>query len=154
MNIYLCGFMGSGKSTLLEKLQKETGKQGFDFDHEIAKRAGVLPEELGNHIEKIGWDAFRSLELELFKETLKTYDDGLFAFGGGTLTIPSVIDAIKSSDAKIYWLNTPIETCWERAKNEGHRPLVKAGKEAFFKLYEERLEIYQQFQEFSEGLQL
>jgi len=141
--------MGSGKTTLWKKLIQESGKSGFDFDHEIARRLGKTPELLGECIDEMGWEKFRALEVELLKETLSKFEEGLFALGGGTLSSNLAKELIDKNRVKVYWLNTPVEKCWERIKDESHRPLVKNGKESFFKLYNERLELYQNFEQYS-----
>lgn len=146
MNIYLCGFMGSGKTTLRESLQQQLKKDGFDFDVEIARRAGFKAQELGDYIESIGWDKFRLLERSLLEETLRDFEDGLFSFGGGTLTAPGVREIINENHCKVLWLSTSVEQCWERVKGEKYRPLVKKGKEEFFSLYQKRLKDYEVFE--------
>ncbi len=151
MSIYICGFMGSGKTTLLKKIMKSTSQKGFDFDEEIEKRNSLDKGKLGEFIEEKGWPEFRKQEIELLKETL-TDEEGVYALGGGTAIHPDFSKLIEShAHAKVLWLKTPVDICWERAEQNSSRPLVKNGKEAFYKLFSEREKLYAKFEEIDEN---
>jgi shikimate kinase len=140
--IYLSGFMGSGKTTLAKRWSESFDGEYFDFDQEISRQLEIVPEELGQWIEHNGWEQFRALETELLKKTL-TFSKGLFSLGGGTLSSDKNQALVDECDkANVFWLNTSVESCWARVKDESHRPLVKEGKDAFFSLYFARLAGY------------
>jgi shikimate kinase len=60
------------------------------------------------------------------------------ALGGGALT------GVKNDGAKLVFLDTPFELCYERITNDFNRPLVSLKKEELRKLYNERLTLYRQ----------
>lgn len=151
MLIYICGFMGAGKTTLWKKLRAENKIDGLDFDAEIARRQSFEPSELGGFIEEVGWDYFRELEINILKETLLK-EEGIFSLGGGTATIDKFWQMVaENSKTRVLWLDTDVETCWERVKHDANRPMVKKGKEAFVKLYEERLAYYEKGERIEES---
>lgn len=137
MHLYILGFMGSGKTTLFKKWQSQYEGLAFDFDHELARRLGLRPDELGQWIEENGWDDFRTKESELLVETLKK-GEGLYCLGGGTFSKENIEKFNSFPKAETLWLNTPVEICWDRVKEDRNRPLVKQGKDEFFSLYKAR----------------
>ena len=97
MVFLICGFMGAGKSTFLEKIQKNhTGTDFFfDLDHEIySRKKNNDSEHLGALIEKVGWEQFRSWEIEILKELIENSKnlhankkaDLFISLGGGSVT--------------------------------------------------------------------
>jgi shikimate kinase len=141
MLIFITGFMGSGKSHLFSTWRKETQGTFIDFDHEIAQRVNVEPGQLGHWIELEGWKAFRSIERELLQETL-LLSEGVFSLGGGTLHGNDDLCPEMDLVGTRVWMDTPVGVCWERVGGDENRPLVKLGREAFDKLYQERLPLY------------
>ncbi len=137
MHLYILGFMGSGKTTLFEKWRSQYDGVAFDFDHELAMRLGLKPSELGQWIETNGWKDFRTKESELLFETLER-GEGLFSLGGGAFSKENIQKFNSFPNAQTLWINTPVEICWDRVKEDGNRPLVKRGKDEFFSLYKER----------------
>ncbi len=143
MHLYIIGFMGSGKTTLFKKWKQDFKGAAFDFDHELAQRLGIEPNQLGRWIETHGWEDFRARETELLKETLESRE-GLYALGGGTFHQKNIECINSYSQAQTLWLNTPVDLCWDRVRDDENRPLVKAGKDEFFALYKEREKLYSQ----------
>lgn len=143
MHLYILGFMGSGKTTLFEKWRGDYSGPSFDFDHELSSRLGIRSDQLGQWIESNGWDEFRSRERELLIETLER-GEGLYSLGGGAFSEQNIELFAKYPMAQTLWLNTPIDICWERVKEDGNRPLVQRGKAEFFALFEQRKALYQQ----------
>ena len=141
MHLYILGFMGSGKTTLFNKWREQFRGVSLDFDWELATRFGIKPNELGAWIEKFGWEEFRKAESSLLKETL-VKGRGLYSLGGGTFSEDNIEYFKTYPEAATLWLNTPVEICWERVKNDTNRPLVKAGKDEFFALYAQREALY------------
>lgn len=141
MLIFITGFMGSGKSHLLSVWSEQFDGPSLDFDDEIAQRAGIKNSELGSWIKEKGWPAFRSLERELLRDSLKL-EKGLFSLGGGTLHENSDLCPLIDKAGSRVWLNTSVDTCWKRAGHDSNRPLVKEGRESFNKLFADRLGLY------------
>ncbi len=134
--------MGSGKTTLFKKWGQDFGGTHFDFDWALAADLGLEPHQLGQWIETHGWPEFRKRERALLQETLQK-GEGLYALGGGAFS-PENIELFKNSSAQTLWVKTPVDLCWERVKGDTNRPLVKAGRDAFFSLYQEREPQYSQ----------
>lgn len=143
MHLYILGFMGSGKTTLFDNWREQYRDFSLDFDWELASRFGIKPDELGAWIEKFGWEEFRKAEATLLEETLLS-GRGLYSLGGGTFSQSNIKRFKGYPEAMTLWLNTPVEICWERVKNDRNRPLVKAGKDEFFALYAQREALYSQ----------
>ena len=150
MKIYLAGMMGSGKTTLQKRWAREGGGDWltFDFDEEIFRRSGegLGHGHLGEFIKAKGWDFFRLKERQLLRETLNlpSYKKALFSLGGGTLEGGGEELILANAQARLVWLHTELEQCWQRlAREEGTRPLRQEGREAFAQLYSKRLPQYQ-----------
>lgn len=140
-HLYILGFMGSGKTTLFEKWSSTFEGTCYDFDHELARISGIEPDQLGEWIKSKGWEEFRKRERELLLQSLDR-KEGLYALGGGTFSAENAQIFQKYPLAKTLWVQTPVELCWERVKEDSNRPLVKAGKDEFISLYKEREKLY------------
>ncbi len=139
--------MGAGKSTKLKEIEESNRFFGYSFcdlDEMIFKNEGSGFNQLGELIEKRGFEWFRSAELE----TLKNIWDGSSswsALGGGALS-ESVLEIIHSrEDIRGYFIDTDFDTCYKRIKDDTNRPLSKKSKFELKKLYEDRLSLYSQF---------
>lgn len=141
MKICLSGFMGSGKSTFLNLLRDESWGTFLDLDELIFDSIGKTNEDLGQAIERIGWESFRLKESEILKEVLSKDENVFLSLGGGTLETLENLELILAK-SKLVFLDTPIEECWSRVQNEKQRPLVKNGQKAFYELYSGRLSQY------------
>lgn len=135
--------MGSGKTTIFKRLMENSPKVlGFDLDNLVQEKISLDGEDLGQAIERIGFEEFRLVESHLLTEKLKEQGDCLISLGGGSLS-PEILELIsKDKGAKLVWVKTDFETCWERISGSTERPLVKKGKEALKQLFEEREAIY------------
>lgn len=142
----LCGFSGAGKSTLLKRW-KENNEDlvAIDLDQYIV--AKIKPNWMGikDFIEQRGIEAFRKEEEGSLKEIFLIKAEGhrLIALGGGALG-PQTWELIKEAkNSLLIWVDTPFEICWERIKNDSHRPLAQFGKEKMQEIYKERCDYYQ-----------
>jgi shikimate kinase len=143
----LCGFMGSGKSNFGKRLVKDADNplRHIDMDEEIYLKYGDPDNDshLGDMIERIGWDEFRRLESDFLEKLLRIkHCNILVSLGGGVLSASNLKLIQHSNESFLVWLDTPFETCWGRISGGEERPLVKQGKEALEKLYQERLPAY------------
>ena len=135
--------MGSGKSYWCQKWARGLGAEeiSFDFDCEIFSR--VSP---GEWIERNGWPTFRRLERQLLRKTLAEAKGGLFALGGGTLEAGGLELLRTYPLAKLVWIHTPPEICWQRLnhpKAREERPSLVKTLDEFKKFYRSRLPNYQ-----------
>ncbi len=137
--IILCGFMGCGKSTVGTLLAKKTGMSFVDLDNYIEKQEKKTVSQI---FADSGEEYFRKLERQAAK-TLSEKKGVVIAAGGGTLTFPENVEALKKGGL-IVLLDLPVETVAERLKNDTTRPLLnRPDKERAMKeLYDKRLPLY------------
>jgi len=141
--------MGSGKSTFLAKLEK-AGAEDFkaiDLDeyiyqenvHDLSAPSGVA-----GLIALWGWEKFRQIEVDSLRHLICLPGNSLISLGGGALHRESLEMLRQNPQVKIVWLNLTFEQCWDRVKDDKHRPLVLQGKDAMHLLYQKRADIYAQ----------
>ncbi len=135
--------MGSGKSYWHQSWAQglSPGEISFDFDRQIFSRTNP-----GEWIEQNGWPSFRRLERELLQKTLSSGKSGLFALGGGALEGGGLELLRAHARAKLVWIDTPAEVCWQRLnhpKARIERPGLSDSLAQFKILYHSRLPNYQ-----------
>jgi shikimate kinase len=146
--ILICGFMGAGKTTFLNELKTSSNSDQFsDLDEEIFQREGSNFRDLAQLIESLGWEKFRSLELKILAdlkiESENSTSDLFISLGGGAVS-EKLLELNNSwEQCFLVWLNTPLETCLERIKDDPTRPLTSKGPKYLKELYEQREKYYQ-----------
>lgn len=143
MILYIVGFMGAGKSSLSDFWRHDFPGVIEDLDHIIARKVGVNPDELGNWIREEGFSRFRFEESKALGELIQKYTNKLLllSLGGGAYH-PVNREILKGQQG--IWVDSPVETCWQRVSGDLNRPLVGQGKQAFLDLYLQRLPDYEQ----------
>ena len=140
----LTGFMGCGKTTLGRRVARQLGWRFVDLDTRIEERTGLAISII---FQRRGEPAFRNIEHELLQvalaEATALSQSTILALGGGTFAQPRNIELLRSSDAVIVFLETPIEELLARCVTKTHRPLFR-DEASFRKLYAERLPFYEQ----------
>lgn len=122
MRIYLIGFMGSGKTHWGRALSEKLHLPFFDLDEQVASHEGLTIPEI---FASLGEEKFRMLEKELLHIITESHDNFVMACGGGSPCYFNNIDYMNQSGTTV-WFNTPLETLFERLKNEkAARPLIK-----------------------------
>ena len=138
--IVITGFMGCGKSKIARALARRFDVTVVDLDDIITARQGRTPAQL---INEDGEPAFRAIESNTLRETLKTIPTGVIALGGGAWIEETNRDLIDQRRCLSVWLDVPFEVCWARIESsEEDRPLGKTREQAL-QLYERRKPIYQ-----------
>lgn len=139
--IVLVGMMGAGKSHIGSSLAKHLGLKFSDSDKLVEERAGCSVNEI---FERFGEDKFRESEKNV---VLKLLDEApqVIATGGGAVTNPETLEAIKAKSISI-WLNPDIEILVDRVRGRSTRPLLNGEdpKEKLSKLLGERKALYTQ----------
>lgn len=137
MTIYLCGFMGCGKSTTGPLLAQKTGLHFTDLDDYIEEKEGMsIPEIFASKGEAY----FREKEAQAVKEL--SAKNSVVACGGGTI-INDNSARIARENGTVFFLDIPFEVCYDRIKNDTHRPLVTNNtKEQLKNIFDTRHDIY------------
>ena len=142
--VFLCGFMGCGKSTIGRLLAKRLGMGFIDLDDYIEQQEGMKIPEI---FAQKGEAYFRERESRALGELPSSA--GVIATGGGTLLRRENGDLAKSLGTVIY-IDTPFEKCYERIKDDPHRPIAASStKEQLLERYEQRKPLYIENSEFS-----
>jgi shikimate kinase len=132
--------MGCGKSKIARALARHLNVPVVDLDDIITARHGRTPAQL---ITEDGEPAFRAIETNTLRETLKTIPAGVIALGGGAWIEEANRELIDQYGCLSIWLDVPFEICWARIEaSEEDRPLGRTREQAL-NLYERRLPIYQ-----------
>ena len=138
--IVITGFMGCGKSKIARALARRLDLPVIDLDDVITARQGRTPAQL---ITEEGEPAFREIESNTLRETLKSIPAVVIALGGGAWIEKTNRDLIDQRGCLSIWLDVPFALCWSRIEaSEEDRPLGRTREQAQA-LYERRKPIYQ-----------
>lgn len=122
-NIVLIGMRGSGKSTVAKKLAKKLNKLYLDLDEILTEQMKMSVSQI---VETFGWEFFRDKESEIVKQAAKNQGGLIISTGGGVVTRPENIEALRKNGILIY-LNTPLEILIKRVGTEiGKNPKMPA----------------------------
>ena len=132
-NIVLIGMPGCGKTTVGKALADKLGRQFFDADAEIAKKANMsIPEIFANE----GEEGFRSREIKVLSELGK--QSGLVIATGGGCVTQAVNHSNLHQNGRIFWLKRQIS----QLPTDG-RPLSQKGN--LEEMYRIRKPLYESF---------
>lgn len=132
-HLALMGFMGAGKTQLGRELAGLTQRPFVDTDAEIEKRFGPIPELFDR-----GEAEFRRIEEQVVAEALAG-PTAVIALGGGAVLSEATQERLQRR-AFVAWVPVDVETAWDRV-GSSDRPLAR-DPEAFRRLYDERLDVY------------
>ncbi|MBP8081934.1 MAG: hypothetical protein KAZ87_01900 [Spirochaetes bacterium] len=135
--VALIGFMGSGKSTVGKLLADKTGRDFYDIDALIEKRAGKSINEI---FSVSGVDYFRNLESEVLAEVLKP-GNSVISCGGGIILRKENVSLLKNS-AVTVWVYASIDSSVKRL--DSSRPLLNVADPVSRarELFSERKKLY------------
>lgn len=135
--IFLVGMPGCGKTTMGKVLAKELKYNFYDMDDYIEEISEKSIKELFSQSEEI----FREWETEACNR-LKEKKRSVISTGGGVIKRDINIEILKKSGLVIF-INRPVEKIIEDV-DVNTRPLLKAGKEKIYELYNERIGKYKE----------
>ena len=118
-NIAIFGIMASGKTSGGKLLAKKLGYRFYDTDELIVKRAGM---PISNIFEKKGEKSFRRLESSVIN-ALSKKKKCVIALGGGAITVPKNIKALKKS-SMVVSLMSSVSAIMRRTAKDSSRPLL------------------------------
>lgn len=113
--------MGAGKSHVGRLLARRLGRDFMDSDALIEADQGMAVSEI---FKQKGEAQFRVLEREKILSLLKSDAPRVIATGGGAVTIPQVMEAVKDQAVSI-WLSADCKTLFQRVSSDTGRPLLQ-----------------------------
>lgn len=139
IRIALTGFMGVGKSSVSRHLANMVKAARIDLDTFIETNE---KRKIAEIIDTDGVDRYREIETENLKQLLASNDARILSLGGGTWTIPTNRELIRSHDFITVWLEATFQHCWLNITfSRKDRPLARDKKRAR-ELFEERRTVY------------
>lgn len=141
-NIILIGMPGCGKSTFGRRLAQSCGLSFYDADAVLEEREQRTIKSFFAESE----EAFRLAETRTL-EFLSQLEGAIIATGGGAVKRPVNMELLKANGTVIFIDREPgnIIGCL----NNDDRPLLSADKERIFTLYEERIELYRHYADYT-----
>jgi shikimate kinase len=116
--LWLVGMTGVGKTTVGEKVARVLKTDFVDMDELMERRWGPIPEQWSRY----GEPTFRRREALLVTEIVASGRSAVIATGGGTVTDPASVQAMRSSGT-VIWLRATAHTLADRV--QGHpRPIL------------------------------
>ncbi len=141
-HLVLVGMMGSGKTTVGRALAARLGRPLLDSDAMIEDREGRTVRDI---FGDDGEDAFRTIETEVFVQSLARPDPAVIAAAGGVVLRKENRDAMRVSGARVVWLRADPAVLLERVKAGPHRPLLDDDPAGVLqRMYTERQELYRE----------
>ena len=137
--ICLTGFMGVGKSSVGRHLAQILKADRMDLDFFIEKNE---KRKIVDIIDRDGVDVYREIEARNLQRLLDENSAQVISLGGGTWTVESNRELIRSKGLTTIWLESTFEHCWYNIKfSHKERPLARDKSKAK-QLFEERKKIY------------
>ncbi|MDD4984436.1 MAG: shikimate kinase [Dehalococcoidales bacterium] len=125
-NIALIGFMGTGKTTVGKTLAEKLGKEFFELDVLIEKKAGKTIPAI---FKEDGEISFRELEIEVVKEVSRQRN-AVIACGGGVILNKINIDRLRKEAVMVYLTASPRVILRRISKDTDERPLLAVANPA------------------------
>ena len=142
--VFLCGFMGCGKSTVGKVAAGMLGVQFVDLDEYIEQQEKMSIPVI---FSKKGEEYFRDCETKAITDF--GGKGNVVATGGGALLREENAEAAQAAGVVIF-IDTDFETCYERIKDDPHRPIAyNSTKEQLKERYDQRRPLYEAHSQFT-----
>lgn len=140
--VLLMGMMGAGKTSVGREIEARTGWPYRDNDEAVAELAGLPTREL---FEQRGRDALRAAESQALQDSLARDAPFVAGVAGGVVEVPADMDALRTTDAFVVYLRTPIDVLVQRVGSGEGRPWLQPDPEtALRRLYDGREPLYRE----------
>ena len=133
--VVLIGMPGCGKTTFGKVLANELKYNFIDMDDYVEEISNKSIKDLFAESE----DVFRNWETEACRQ-LVNKKKVIISSGGGVIKKSENINILKK-ESIIVFIDRPVDNIAKDVE-VSTRPLLKDGKEALYKLYDERYELY------------
>ena len=135
--VFLCGFMGCGKSTVGKVAAGMLGVPFIDMDEHIEQQENMpIPVIFSKKGEKY----FRDCETRVIGQLGEK--PSVVATGGGAMLREENAEAAQKAGVVIF-IDTDFETCYERIKDDPHRPIAyNSTKQQLRERFEQRRPLY------------
>jgi shikimate kinase len=120
MKIILIGFMGSGKSSVAKQLGHLLNLPIIEMDECVFQKTNT--KNMHEVFAKGGELLLRETEIAIAQEYAST-GNSVISTGGGVILNKIVLDYLKKTHGKIFFLNASFETIAVRLANNVLRPL-------------------------------
>lgn len=137
-NLVLTGMPGSGKTKMGRILAQRFGLPLVDTDELVVAHAGVTIPEI---FAAQGEPAFRDLEAAAVKEAA-ALPGAVIATGGGVILREENMAALRATGIVFFRDRSPAAIVGEDLTG---RPLIGTDSERVYRLYKERLPLYQKY---------
>lgn len=137
-NLVLIGMPGSGKTKLSKLLAARLGLTAVDTDQMVVERAGKTIPEI---FAESGEQAFRDLETAAVQAAAALHG-AVIATGGGVILRPENMAALRATGLVFFRDRSPAAIVGEDLTG---RPLIGSDSERVYRLYKERLPLYQKY---------
>src|SRR5438270_10050106 len=121
--LFLVGLSGSGKTTIGREAARLLGWDFIDTDDLLAGRCGM---PVGQALLEYGEARFRQLESEALA-SVAAQERVVVATGGGVV-IAETNRAFMREHGLVIYLQTPVETAWERLQEQLRFAGIAAGR--------------------------
>ena len=140
--IVLIGMPCSGKSSIGKALAEYYDYKFIDMDDLIVEKSGMSIEDI---FAKLGEEKFREIEYEVSLDLIKM-SSVVIATGGGVVTRPKSIDAIKQGSFIIFIHRDFFRLATTPKRILDKRPLLKrTSYDSLLDLYKVRMPIYRRY---------
>ncbi len=142
--VFLCGFMGCGKSTVGKIAAKLLGSQFVDLDEFIEQQQAMsIPVIFSSK----GEEYFRDCETKAIAQFGEKA--AVVATGGGAMLREENAETAQNAGIVIF-IDTDFETCYERIKDDPHRPIAyNSTKQQLKERFDQRRPLYQAHSQFT-----
>jgi len=136
------GFMGSGKTSVGKKVSSFLNIPFLDLDEYIERK---IKKNITEIFQEKGEEYFRDIETKFLKEVFSLYQNIILSTGGG-IVLKEENRKILKENSRVIYLKGEFENLMKHLEDKEEyekRPLLRKRKEELFKLWENRLPLYE-----------